>query len=99
MRARVAPHPLRRRGTAVDGSCELEPNQMKNAITIIDLMTDPALLGGTFGGPSWRAWRVLLAAAFALPVVVGPSPSGLARCEPRPFLERLPKELWTPPTS
>lgn len=30
-------------------------------ITIRDAMTDPALFGGTFGGPSYAAWRALLA--------------------------------------
>lgn len=37
-------------------------------MSILDLMTDPALFGALFADPSWGAWRVLLAALFGLPI-------------------------------
>ncbi|WOJ93679.1 hypothetical protein R0135_00580 [Congregibacter variabilis] len=37
-------------------------------ITIIDLMTDPQLFGKQFRGPSFEAWRVLLAGFYGLPL-------------------------------
>ena len=38
-------------------------------MTILDAMADPALFGSAFpSGASWAAWRVLLAACFALPM-------------------------------
>ena len=37
-------------------------------MTIIDVMEDPALLGGHFDGVSWSAWKAALAALFALPL-------------------------------
>ena len=40
----------------------------KPSITILDLMTDPHLLGWAFQGESWSVWRVFLAALFALPM-------------------------------
>ena len=36
------------------------------SVTIRDVMTDPALFGGQFGGESWKAWRALLAGFFGL---------------------------------
>ncbi|MFC1777028.1 hypothetical protein ACFL3I_06780 [Pseudomonadota bacterium] len=36
------------------------------AITIRDLLTDPALLGGQFAGPTWATWRVLLSGFYGL---------------------------------
>jgi len=35
-------------------------------VNIRDLMTDPALFGGQFGGDSFKAWRALLAGFFGL---------------------------------
>jgi hypothetical protein len=37
-------------------------------LTILDAMADPKLFGRWFGGPSWRAWKVFLAALFGLPL-------------------------------
>jgi len=37
-------------------------------MTILQVMTDPALLGRHFGGDSWSAWRAFLCALFALPL-------------------------------
>lgn len=34
--------------------------------SILDLMTDPQLLGATFSGATWERWRIVLAAAFGL---------------------------------
>jgi len=38
------------------------------SVTIRDVMTDPALFGGQFGGESWAAWRALLAGFYGLPL-------------------------------
>ena len=38
------------------------------SINIIDLMTDPNLLGSFFQGPSWGVWMVFLKSMFALPM-------------------------------
>ncbi len=43
-------------------------DEEKTVITIIDLMTDPALLGRWFRGSSWNAWKVFLKGIFALPM-------------------------------
>ncbi len=37
-------------------------------MNVVDLMTHPRLLGRTFVGESWAAWRVLLAVIFGLPL-------------------------------
>lgn len=39
---------------------------MSAPVTIRDLMTDPALFGDQFGGPSFAAWRALLAGFYGL---------------------------------
>lgn len=39
---------------------------MTAPVTIRDLMTDPALFGGQFGGESWDAWRALLSGFYGL---------------------------------
>lgn len=39
---------------------------MSAAVTIRDVMTDPALFGGQFGGTSWAAWRALLCGFYGL---------------------------------
>ncbi len=36
-------------------------------MTPVEAMTDPALFGREFGGPTWAAWRVLLRLLFGLP--------------------------------
>src|SRR6266404_3688122 len=41
---------------------------MNDTPTIIELMDDPNVFGRWFGGDSWRAWRVALKTAFALPL-------------------------------
>lgn len=41
---------------------------MSAPITIRDLMTDPALFGGQFGGDSYEGWRALLAGFYGLPL-------------------------------
>ncbi len=41
---------------------------MSAPVTIRDLMTDPALFGGQFGGDSFAAWRALLAGFYGLPL-------------------------------
>ncbi|WP_196800938.1 hypothetical protein [Thioalkalivibrio sp. AKL12] len=37
-------------------------------MNIREVMTDPALFGAQFGGPSWEAWRALLAGFYGLPL-------------------------------
>ncbi len=37
-------------------------------MTILEAIQDPNLFGKEFGQPGWRAWRVLLAALFRLPM-------------------------------
>lgn len=44
---------------------------MSEAVTIRDLMTDPELFGGQFGGESFTAWRSLLAGFYGLPLSDG----------------------------
>jgi hypothetical protein len=41
-------------------------NQQTPPASVLDLMLDPQLLGGQFASLTWRTWRVLLAALFAL---------------------------------
>ncbi|ABI56418.1 hypothetical protein ACN2MM_05980 [Alkalilimnicola ehrlichii MLHE-1] len=38
------------------------------SVTIRDVMTDPALFGGQFGGDTWAAWRALLSGFYGLPL-------------------------------
>lgn len=40
--------------------------QPEATVNVRELMTDPALLGGQFSGPSWAAWRTLLAGFYGL---------------------------------
>ena len=41
------------------------------SVTTRDLMTDPELFGGQFGGESWAAWRALLAGFYGLELSEG----------------------------
>lgn len=36
-------------------------------MNILEALDDPQLFGRHFAGPSWRAWRTVLAALFGLP--------------------------------
>jgi hypothetical protein len=47
------------------------PPPMPDPPTIIDFVTDGELLEPFFQGPSWRLWRVILKAAFGLPLQRG----------------------------
>lgn len=68
---------------------------MADDFTILDLMTDPALFGGTFGGESFAGWRALLGAFYGLPLDAEQAEAVRAITA----RERLPKapcdELWT----
>jgi hypothetical protein len=44
------------------------PFSAQRTANIIDFISDPALLGPHFSGPSWDRWRAVLKAAFALPM-------------------------------
>jgi hypothetical protein len=62
-------------------------------VTILELATDPALLGAEFGGESWSAWRTLLRVLF----VLAPEPGDLElyrRCTGRTTLPKLVREAW-----
>ena len=39
-----------------------------SAVTIRDVMTDPALFGDQFAGDTWHHWRALLAGFYGLPL-------------------------------
>lgn len=52
--------------SAPDG--DLCPSVCPSGPSILDVMTDPELLGSTFAGPTWARWRVVLAGAFGLPL-------------------------------
>ena len=41
---------------------------MKAPPTILDVLNDPKVFGPYFKGPTWAAWRIFLAALFALPL-------------------------------
>lgn len=41
---------------------------MSSPFTIKEVMNDPALFGGMFGGDTWAAWRALLFAFYGLPL-------------------------------
>ena len=41
---------------------------MRPTITLRQALSDPLLLGGVLGGPSWQAWRVILLAAMGEPL-------------------------------
>lgn len=48
--------------------CQILRPSGSPSLTILDLMTDPELLGETFKASTWNQWRVVLAAAFGLPL-------------------------------
>src|SRR6266545_1279372 len=41
---------------------------MRASVTLREALNDPALLGGTLSGDSWKAWRVLLIASMGEPL-------------------------------
>lgn len=41
---------------------------MTDNMTILDAMSDSQLMGGSFSGDSWEAWRAVLSGAFGLPM-------------------------------
>lgn len=65
-----------------------------SALDILDWMRDPQLFGGSFAGPSWSAWRAVLATAFGLPLT--PEQFDVARAVTRRSLTTLRAyaELW-----
>jgi hypothetical protein len=38
-------------------------------VTLLDALDDPALLGATFGGDTWKPWRMFLAAVDGRPLI------------------------------
>jgi len=63
-------------------------------ITIIESLDDPRLFEPWFVGPSWRAWRVILKAAFCIPLDDGELEIFHTLAGDRPPPERQVKELW-----
>jgi hypothetical protein len=64
------------------------------ALSIIDTLDDPTLFAPWFPGPSWDAWRVILKAAFCIPLNDGELEIFHALAGDRPPPERQVKELW-----
>ena len=64
------------------------------ALSIIDTLDDHALIAPWFVGPSWNAWRVILKAAFAIPLDDREMETFHALAGDRAPPERQVKELW-----
>ncbi len=65
-------------------------------LTILGAMADPKLFGRWFGGPSWRGWKVFLAALFGLPLTK-PQLALYQRHTGRKHGPRAPaREAWLP---
>jgi hypothetical protein len=61
-------------------------------MNILEALHDPSLFRPHFRGPSWTAWRVFLAALFALPVT-SLKPSRLPRGARSGLVRHLRKRL------
>jgi hypothetical protein len=64
------------------------------AVSIIDTLDDPALFQRWFEGPSWNAWRVILKAAFWIPLDDTELETFHTLAGDRAPPERQVKELW-----
>src|SRR5258708_37075057 len=64
------------------------------SVNIIDTLDDPTLFQPWFPGPSWNAWRVILKAAFCIPLDESELETFHALAGDRPPPERQVKELW-----
>lgn len=62
--------------------------------TIRDVLTDPALFGGQFGGASWAAWRALLCAFYGLPLTPDERRTVLSITGRVKTPEQACRELW-----
>jgi hypothetical protein len=62
--------------------------------SIIDTLDDPALFQPWFPGPSWNAWRVILKAAFCIPLDQEELVTFRELAGDRPPPERQVRELW-----
>lgn len=51
----------------------------RSAISIVDVMTDPQLLGAVFGGPTWAPWRAIIATLFGRYHTLSPEAQALVR--------------------
>jgi hypothetical protein len=63
-------------------------------VNIIDALNDATMFAPWFEGPSWAAWRVVLKAAFAIPLADDEIETFHALAGDRPPPERQVKELW-----
>lgn len=63
-------------------------------LTIIDTLDDPTLFAPWFVGPSWNAWRVILKAAFCIPLNQDELTTFRELAGDRPPPERRVRELW-----
>lgn len=64
-------------------------------VTIREAMTDPALLGGEFGGETWAAWRSLLAGFYGL-ALSDEEQGHWSTLTQRGVPESASSELWLP---
>jgi hypothetical protein len=62
-------------------------------IPITDALSDPKLFGPWFSGPSWNMWRVVLKAAFAIPMTPSERDLFKSMAERDPPKKRV-RELW-----
>ncbi len=67
---------------------------MARQLSIIDVMTDPNLLGAVFAGPTWASWRAVLKAAFGLPLAVDELPVFRAVTGRTAPSDAVAAELW-----
>jgi hypothetical protein len=66
-------------------------------VSLLRLMTDPALFGSVFGGPSWAAWRAVAAAIDGLPPESDEAAALIRRCTGRTTLPSSPaSEVFVP---
>ncbi|WP_421621777.1 hypothetical protein [Alkalilimnicola ehrlichii] len=64
------------------------------SVTIRDVMTDPALFGGQFGGDTWAAWRALLSGFYGLPLDDGEAQHWHALTDRESAPQSARDELW-----
>jgi len=69
------------------------PVRGMSALPLSSFLTDPSLLGRDFAGPSWDAWKVVLAAAFGEPLTAAEAARFRELADRDPPRRRV-EELW-----
>lgn len=82
------------RRSATARATATKAKQSKPAIDIVAAMNDRALFEPWFQGPTWAGWRVILKAAFCIPLDDGELEIFHTLAGNRPPPERQVKELW-----